>query len=158
MKNFKKGDYVFLKNVPESWGTVATTIFQIKEISEKKIVIGHRFIPNADYECNISDIDPIAIKDKDNLDHCFYIHDEPQMMGVIPKNGCPNEIECNHTYYLESDIVFKNGKTIRDIIEESNCKYIHELQSALRDENIVGRGCYMRELEFDILLQYKCSF
>lgn len=131
MENFRKGDFIRLKDL-DRW--------QINRILGKKINIfeienrslEYVKIINCTEEIPISEIKPIPI----NGIADFRIYFDPIIAASFIEEGEPIRIkQVDRTYYLEAfkKHVYK-GKKYIDLLKEQNLEYVHDVQNFLRRE------------------------
>jgi hypothetical protein len=139
MKNFRKGDFVSLKE-PNFICLENFNGFYIQRFSRDKVKILE--ITNIESDsvelkfCNkkvpLSDIKEIKINGKDDL----RIYYDPIIMApIIGINDPVPEHKSDYTYYYDSFKRCKDGnKNFQELIQEKGFKYVHEVQHFLFDK------------------------
>lgn len=131
MENFKKGDFIRLKNLDNlqvnrvSGKTI--NVFEINNIEPDYVEV-----INCKEKIPISEVEPIPI----NGIADFRIYYDPIIAASFIKDGEPIPIkQVDKSYYLEA---FKKhtykGKNFNDLVKEQNLEYVNDVQNFLRRE------------------------
>jgi hypothetical protein len=131
MEQFRVGDFIRLTQ-PEKWETGRMlhreiNAFEISDISEEgiKLKYGSDWIP-------VIEIEPIPIDGASDF-HIYY--DPIVAANIVPQNTAIKGRTRNTTYYLDRfKDCFYEKKSFRQIVEENEYKFVHEVQHLLKDD------------------------
>lgn len=133
MDPFEKGDYVkFTDAVYESYTKSVYYSDNIFKITQLKADDTLKLV-DIDDDVPIKDIEAIPV---DGV-HDRNIYYDPVIAAsyVAPGQPVPVHHSQRHVYYLDGlDNTRYNNKTLRQIVVEHNCQFVHEVQHCLRDE------------------------
>jgi hypothetical protein len=131
MEPFEKGDYV--KLIDESYNTYAKNLYYSSNIFEIDGIQKDGTYKLSDIEISVprKDIEAIPIDGK----HDRNIYYNPPVISIDHSTPLPHVDE--DEYYLNSlkTDIMSEGKTLKNIVEENDCQYLHEVQHCLRRLN-----------------------
>lgn len=133
MEPFEKGDYV--KIVDSSYEAYTKSVFYSDNVFKIVKVLDDGSLKLADIEVEVprNNIEAIPI---DGI-HDRNLYYDPIIAASYVASGQPTPVHHSPSgvYYMDGleNTIFKN-KTLRQLVEERNCQFVHEVQHCLRDE------------------------
>lgn len=132
MEAFEKGDFV--KLIDGSYDTYAKNIYYSNNVFEIDSIEEDGTYKLSDIEINVPRKDIEAIPIDGRHDRNIYYNPPSISLGSIPLPHVDED-----EYYLNSlkSDFFDENKTLKTIVEENDCQYVHELQHHLRKKGSV---------------------
>lgn len=131
MENFKKGDFIRLKNISK-WNTgrilhTDVNIFEIEDINGPIVKI-----KNCVEQIPFAEIEPIPIDGVSD----FNIYYDPIVAASIVPLGheVPRRSRDTTYYYTKFSKSVYESKNFQQLVEENGFKFVHEIQHWLWDE------------------------
>lgn len=128
MEPFEKGDYV--KLIDDSYDTYAKNLYYSNNVFEIDGIEKDGTYKLSDIDINVprKDVEAIPIDGK----HDRNIYYNPPVISFNYSTPLPHVDE--DEYYMDSlkSVLFDENKTLKTIVEENDCQYVHELQHYLR--------------------------
>ena len=130
--NFVKDDFVKLKNKKQIQSSViykdtSLNVFKVSEVMGNQVKLAY-----VDNPVPLCEIEPIPINGVDDKS----IYYDPVVAASVIAPGQPiPEYRRDYTYYFDSFKRYQVGeRTLREIIEEQNCNFVHEVQHFLQEK------------------------
>ena len=131
MKNFRKGDFIRLKNL-DRWQINRITGKEINVFEINNIESEYAEVKNCNEKIPISEIEPISINGRD--DSKIYYDPIIAASTVFPGDPIPISRKDYSYYYDSFKRHFFQSKNFQELVKEQDLQYVHQVQHYLFDE------------------------